>query len=244
MAVRVVRHASKVDEELKKNAVYVATDGIVTDRPIHPPDPPINETKPGAERKGKVMLGGWEHDEHDDEYFLVQPGWYFSTDLSKPTTGDVTRKDRAKAKTRGMPLDVLERDKIMDQWRRAPLEPPRGLPKRSVFRGVKQSILPPTKERRTYARKASYGRWEEEERELKYVVNPKRSHPMRLAGGEVGRGLDLQTCKPAYLLLTWAIAMDQPISAEYKKDPGHGEARQFIDDQPDFVEVAGTNVGE
>lgn len=213
------------------SVVYVATDGIVTDAPIDPPDPEPNETAEGARAKGKAMLGAWEHEEHDDEYFIVQPGWYFSTDLTKPMSSDVTNKIRAKAKSRGMPLEVVERGKILEQWRRAPLEPPTGLPKRSVFRGVKQSILRPTKTRSEYIRKPSYGRWEEEERELKYVVNPKRSHPQLIREG-------------VYRLLTWELAMDQPISAEYKKDPGHGEAHEYKDDQPDFDESAGTNVGE
>lgn len=214
------------------SVVYVATDGIITDAEISPPDPEDNETKSGAAAKGKAMLGAWESERHDDTYFLIQPGYYFSTNLDKPMSSDVTMKERAKAKSRGMPLEVVERGKILEQWAREPLAPPMGLPKRSVFRGVKQSILRPTKERARYERKPCYGRWEEEERELKYVVNPKRSHPQRM---EVGG---------SYRLLTWELAMDQAESAEYKKDPGHGLAREFVDDQPDFVEVAGTNVGE
>lgn len=205
------------------DVVYVATDGIITNAPIDPPDPPANATKVAAEKKGKVMLGAWEKsDPIVDTYFVVQPGFYFST------------KDGGKAKTRGMPLEIVnsERGKILEQWRREPLEPPKNLPPRSVFRGVKTSILKPTKQHSTFRRKACYGKWEQEEREIKYVINPKRSHPLPLRGGE------------AFRLLTWKLYPGQEESAEYAKDPSQDEAREWLDEQPDFVETAGTNVGD
>lgn len=205
------------------DVVYVATDGIITNAPIDPPDPPANATKVEAERKGKVMLGAWEKSEPiKDTYFVVQPGFYFST------------KDGGKAKTRGMPLEIVnsERGKILEQWKREPLEPPRNLPPRSAFRGVKTSILRPTKKQSTYRRKSCYGKWEQEEREIKYVINPKRSHPLPLRGGA------------AYRLLTWKLYPGQEESAEYAKDPSQDKAREWLDEQPDFVETAGTNVGD
>jgi DNA polymerase type B, organellar and viral. len=217
------------------SVVYVATDGIITDELIAPPDPVDNETKEGASKRGKVMLGAWETPHtnkdctHPDDHFILQPGFYFST------------KPKGKAKTRGMPLEIVdqERGRILDQWRREPLEPPRGLPKRPVFRGVKTSILPPTKTDSRYRRKESYGRWEQEDRDLKYVINPKRSHPVRLTDLRKGPNPD-----PAYRLLTWWLLLNQEESAEYAKDKGHDEARASLDEQPDFVETPGTNVGD
>jgi hypothetical protein len=211
------------------SVIYVATDGIITDSHIAPPDPRENETKPGATKKGKVMLGAWETPQttegntHPDDHFFVQPGFYFST------------KTKGKAKTRGMPLKIVdqERGRILEQWNRAPLEPPKGLPKRSVFRGIKTSILRPSKEHDGYRRKPCYGRWEEEDRELKYVINPKRSHAERLP-----------TERPAFRLRTWWLKQNQPESAEYAKDKGHDRARESLDEQPDFVETPGTNVGD
>jgi hypothetical protein len=223
------------------SVIYVATDGIITDELIDPPNPEDNETKAGAAAKGKVMLGAWEtpattkENTHPDDHFVLQPGFYFST------------KPKGKAKTRGMPLEIVdqERQKILDQWEREPLEPPRGLPKRSVFRGVKTSILPPTKTDSRYRRKSCYGRWEQEERELKYVINPKRSHAARVSrlveSGSQAAGREPQV---AYRLLTWWLLLNQEESAEYAKDKGHDEARASLDEQPDFVETPGTNVGD
>jgi hypothetical protein len=207
------------------SVVYVATDGILTDRPISPPDPIGNDTKEGAQRRGKVMLGAWESTVHDDTYFLVQPGFYFSV------------VDDGKAKTRGMPLEIVnqERARIIEQWRQSPLIPPRGLPKRSIFRGVKTSILRPSKYHGRYRRKPCYGRWEMEERVLKYIVNPKRAHPDPISDTPKG---------PAFRLMTWWLYPNQPESAEYAKDPGFGDAKASLDEQPDFVETPGTNVGE
>jgi hypothetical protein len=224
--------------EDKWSVLYVATDGIITDRHIAPPDPVNNETKEGAKRKGKVMLGAWEtplttpENVHPDDHFILQPGFYFST------------KPKGKAKTRGMPLEIIdqERQKILDQWVREPLTPPRGLPKRPVFRGVKTSILRPTKDESRYRRKPCYGRWETEDREIKYVINPKRSHPLRLSDSKRD-SKDVATT-PAYRLLTWWLVLNQEESAEYAKDKGHDAARESLDEQPDFVETPGTNVGD
>lgn len=246
------------------SVVYVATDGILTDARIVPPDPVDNETKAGAAKKGKVMLGAWETPEtspkdnvNPDDHFVLQPGFYFST------------RPKGKAKTRGMPLEIVdqERQKILDQWLREPLEPPRGLPKRSVFRGVKTSILRPTKTDSRYRRKPCYGKWETEDRELKYVINPKRSHAARLSidGSRLSKPIVIRGSVPgkrsrewlrdgdvtktlseglSYRLLSWWLVLDQDESAEYTKDAGHDEARASLDEQPDFVETPGTNVGD
>jgi hypothetical protein len=84
------------------NVIYGATDGLIATELLAPPNPSENETT----AKTKKWLGVWEVEKHDEDLFLVQPGFYFS--LAK--TG--------KARTRGTPLEIIYeyRDKIVEQW--------------------------------------------------------------------------------------------------------------------------------
>ena len=200
------------------NVVYAATDGLIATEPLAPPNPPSNETTAHT----KKWLGVWEVERHDEELFIVQPGFYFSL---APT---------GRAKTRGTPLDVIYayRAQILDQWREAPTRKPRGLPLQSTFHGVKSSIRPPTKDSARYRRDPLYGRWTETERKIAYVVSPKRAALDTDDGGE------------SYRLETWWMRPGNPESAEYKKDAAFLEAEAIRDDQPDFVESLGGGVGE
>lgn len=209
------------------NVVYSATDGLIATEELCPPNPPENETTPIT----KKWLGVWEveraqwQDEsgkkHDQDLFIVQPGFYFS--LAK----------KGKVRTRGTPLEIIYefRDKIIEQWRANPTAKPRGLPKQSTFHGVKSSIRPPSKASRgRYQRDPLYGRWTAENRKINYVVNPKRS-------ALEGLGDD------SYRLRTWWMYPGQPESAEYKKDPSYAEKDVINDEQPDYVEPLVRGVG-
>lgn len=200
---------------------YAATDGLISDRPMAPPNPPDNSTSSEAKRLGKSPLGMWEVEKHDDSLFVVQPGFYFS----------LARK--GKARTRGTPLEIIDeyRDQILAQWAERPTQKPRGLPKQSVFHGVKRSILKPTKAQGGYRRKKVYGRWTTEERKIGYVVNPKRGDLSPLGDG-------------SYRLYGWFLPVTSPESAEYRKDPAFKEADDQKDDQPDYVEPLVRGVGE
>jgi len=203
------------------SVVYAATDGLIATSELCPPDPPPNETFEGATEKGKAWLGSWEVEKHDESLFVVQPGFYFSM------------KAKGKARTRGTPLEVIDeyREQIIEQWKADPTRKPKGLPKQSVFHGVKSSIRPPTTKDAKYRRKPSYGTWSQEDRKLNYVVNPKRSDLMDLGDG-------------SFRLLTWWLAPAQAESAEYKKDPSFAKVEAFKDDQPDFVEPLVRGVGD
>lgn len=141
------------------DVVYVATDGIISLSPI--PQLAACETSTGA----KGTLGQWEHSTLGGSIHMIQPGFYFSL------------TDDKKVKTRGTPAAAIleRRQAIIDEWERAPMTDPKGLPQRSSFRGIKSSILPPTTTRDTYERKADYGRWVKEEHRTAYVWYPKRS---------------------------------------------------------------------
>ncbi len=229
------------------SVVYVATDGIISTEAFLAPDPEDNVTRESAERKGKAMLGAWEHNGsprcgagaqagadperlakqmagRDDDVFLLQPGFYFNLRAS-----DEEVKKKRLIKTRGTPLDEIlaRRKEIVQQWRERPMEDPTGIPPRTVFRGVKTSILKPSKSDSRYRRKASYGRWEQEDRDIAYVVNPKRSDIM--SEGD-------------YRLKTWRINPELPESAEYSKDRKSLEAMMLAEydemrsEQPDYFE--------
>lgn len=204
--------------------IYIATDGIISTEEIVPPEPADNSTKAGACNSGKAMLGAWEHTVSDGAFHMLQPGFYFSL------------TDKKKVKTRGTPADAIinQRQAIADQWRAEPLVAPKNLPKRSSFRGIKTSILPPSLNRKTYERKASYGRWEVEEHKAAYVSYPKRSVILAEAG---------------YRMATWNIDKTIEISAEYSKDVISSEAKMLKakeiknDEQPDWQDESG-HVGE
>ena len=209
------------------NVFYVATDGIKSTEPLRPPNPPENETSASAKERGKMWLGQWELSKPNlDRLFVVQPGFWFSMRLP-------TEDSPSPAKTRGVPLEIIDprRAEIAAQWEREPLEPPRGLPDRSVFRGIKQSILRPTKDEPQYRRKPSYGRWETEPRVIKYVIHPKRSDVLRLGDG-------------LFRLSTWWLDPRLPLSHEYKKDQSFAAVNAENDDQPDFVEPYSDPVGD
>jgi hypothetical protein len=199
------------------NVIYAATDGLISTEPLAPPNPEPNETT----AKTKKWLGVWEVEKHVEDLFLVQPGFYFSMDKA------------GKARTRGTPLEIIYeyREKIVEQWRKAPMGKPRGLPKQSTFHGVKSSIRPPSKASRgKYKRDPLYGRWTSENRKINYVVNPKRS-ALETLGDD------------SYRLRTWWMHMTQPESAEYKKDPSFAAKDLVNDEQPDFVEPFAQGVG-
>jgi hypothetical protein len=205
------------------SVMYVATDGILTDSPLHPPDPEPNETSEAAQAKDKAMLGAWEQSCHDLGLFIVQPGFWFANH----TDSAFIVKKRL-IKTRGTHQDIVleRRAAIMEQWQNEALEPVKEMPPRIVFRGVKTSILPPKKEDGRYRRKKSYGRWESEEHAVKYVINPKRSSP--------------QPVHTWQRLYTWRLdRQGNDLSAEYKKDTS-AEAliaqmeEMMRDEQPDF----------
>ncbi|HEY3493801.1 MAG TPA: hypothetical protein VGK73_03910 [Polyangiaceae bacterium] len=203
------------------DVIYAATDGLIATSAMSPPDPPENSTTKGAKDKGKAWLGSWEVEEHDENLFVVQPGFYFSM------------KDKGKARTRGTPLEVIDayRNQIIDQWKAEPTKKPTGLPQQSVFHGVKSCIQPPSKKNDRYTRKKSYGTWSLEDRKINYVVNPKRSDLLDLEDG-------------SFRLLTWWLFPDEPESCEYKKDPSFVNVEAVKDDQPDFVEPLVRGVGE
>lgn len=221
--------------------VYAATDGLIATEPLAPPNPPENETTVPTARHNernpteaaKGWLGQWEveqmmvtsrgkkTDTPEQEIFIVQPGFWFST------------ASRGRAKTRGTPLEVIDefRPEILRQWDEAPTRKPRGLPQQSMFHGVKTSIHPPTLKDDHYRRDALYGRWSKRDRRINYVVNPKRS-----ALEDAGDG--------SYRLKTWWMADSNPESAEYKKDPIFQQEQDSNDEQPDYVESLGGAVGD
>lgn len=215
---RMVEGIASLDEPW--NVIYAATDGLISTSELSPPDPPENETGPGAKEKGKAWLGSWEVEKHAESLFIVQPGFYFSLE------------PKGKARTRGTPLEVIDeyRNNIIEQWRTDATRKPKGLPLQDVFHGIKTSIRPPTSKDAKYRRKRCYGTWSKQERHINYVVNPKRSEL-------VDQGDE------SYRLLTWWLAPDQAESAEYKKDPSFADVDHFKDDQPDFVEPLVRGVG-
>lgn len=199
------------------NVVYGATDGLIATEPLDPPNPPENETAKSTTK----WLGVWEVEKHEEDLFIVQPGFYFSL------------APKGRARTRGTPLEIIYefRGPILEQWKKEPTQKPRGLPKQSTFHGVKTSIRPPTKKNSKYRRDPLYGRWTEGERKIAYVVNPKRS-----ALDDQGDG--------SYRLTTWWMDPAQPESAEYKKDPSFAAKDEINDEQPDYVESHVRGVGE
>lgn len=199
------------------NVIYGATDGLIATELLAPPNPLENETA----KKTRKWLGVWEVERHDEDLFIVQPGFYFSL------------SPLGKARTRGTPLEIIYeyRPQILAQWLKEPTSKPRGLPKQSTFHGIKSSIRPPTKSDSKYRRDKLYGRWTSENRKINYVVNPKRS-------ALVDQG------DHSYRLATWWMSPHQPESAEYKKDPAFAAKDMVNDEQPDFVEPLGRGVGE
>ncbi len=201
------------------SVVYAATDGLISTVPLSPPNPPENETTATA---GSKWLGVWEVSQPTaEDFFIVQPGFWFST------------APDGKVRTRGTPLEIIHafRPAILEQWRREPTKKPRGLPKASTFHGIKTSIRPPTKEHSKYRRDPLYGRWTSDHRRIAYVVNPKRS-------GLIDQG------DGSYRLTGWWMRPENPESAEYKKDPSFAAKDAINDEQPDFVESLSEAVGD